>query len=198
LSCGGGRSSRHRSCSAGSGCSGADTEARVCNSNTCPTLVTWSSWGSWTSCTKTCGRGRSDRYRSCPSGSTCSGERSETRWCNTNTCPAVATWSNWGPWSECTQTCGRGRSDRYRSCSGSSTCQGETSEARWCNTNTCPENFVPRQQGNRRQQERFNPWNCHLFAGCNKKQLSKQCHEVTSRFGFLGAITDSCVLNSLN
>ena len=49
--------------------------------------VTWSNWGSWTSCTKSCGSGRSDRYRSCSGGSTCRGDRSEAKWCNTNTCP---------------------------------------------------------------------------------------------------------------
>ena len=150
--------------------------------------VTWSTWGSWSSCTKTCGRGRSDRYRTCSEGSTCPGDQSEARWCNSNTCPGhhincavrlirkdfrqniiikwlvnglvvvsyyldfndinpisywkqlkdVATWSAWGSWSQCTKTCGRGRSDRYRSCSGGSTCQGERGEAKWCNTNTCP------------------------------------------------------------
>ena len=47
----------------------------------------WSTWGSWSSCTKTCGRGRSDRYRTCSEGSTCPGDQSEAKWCNSNTCP---------------------------------------------------------------------------------------------------------------
>ena len=51
---------------------------------------------------------------------------------------AEASWSTWGSWSSCTKTCGRGRSDRYRSCSGGSTCPGDGSEARWCNNNSCP------------------------------------------------------------
>jgi len=139
-SCGGGKSSRQRTCIGSVGCSGVMRAERLCNTNNCPAEVTWSNWGSWSSCTKSCGKGRSDRYRSCLGGSACTGDQSESKWCNTNTCPDVAraTWSNWGPWSECTKTCGRGRSDRYRSCPTRSTCQGEGGEAKWCNTNTCP------------------------------------------------------------
>ena len=55
---------------------------------------------------------------------------------------AEASWSTWGSWSSCTKTCGRGRSDRYRSCSGGSTCPGDGSEARWCNNNSCPGHLV--------------------------------------------------------
>lgn len=136
-SCGGGRSERRRSCSGGSSCSGVSVEERLCSSNPCPAEMTWSNWGSWTTCSRTCGGGRSNRQRSCAGGTSCSGVRVEERLCNSNACPAEATWSNWGSWTSCTKTCGRGRSDRYRSCSGGSTCPGDQSEAKWCNTNTC-------------------------------------------------------------
>ena len=124
--------------------------------------VNWSNWGSWNGCSKSCGGGRSSRRRSCIGGrvTSCSGVSVDERLCNSNACPggcgnvtvmthtvcflpkglftAEASWSTWGSWSSCTKTCGRGRSDRYRSCSGGSTCPGDGSEARWCNNNSCP------------------------------------------------------------
>ena len=124
---------------------------------TVPAEVKWSNWGSWSSCSKICGGGKSNRERTCPGGVGCSGVMKAERLCNTNSCPGVfhmiwmlhnyvheillitaeVSWSSWGSWTSCTKSCGRGRSDRYRSCSGSK-CPGDQSEAKWCNTNTCP------------------------------------------------------------
>jgi len=137
-SCGGGRSERQRSCSGGSGCTGDGTETRLCSSNTCPAEVKWSNWGSWSSCSKICGGGKSNRERTCPGGVGCSGVMKAERLCNTNSCPAEVSWASWGSWTSCTKSCGSGRSDRYRACSGSK-CPGDQSEAKWCNTNTCPD-----------------------------------------------------------
>ncbi|XP_028394125.1 uncharacterized protein LOC114518347 [Dendronephthya gigantea] len=53
----------------------------------------WTTWGAWTTCTKSCGRGRRRRYRSCanpyPSngGRTCSGAREIREYCNQQECP---------------------------------------------------------------------------------------------------------------
>lgn len=53
----------------------------------------WSSWSDWKSCTKSCGTGFQEHFRSCtrpaPSygGKPCGGEARESRWCNTHSCP---------------------------------------------------------------------------------------------------------------
>ncbi|XP_067023737.1 coadhesin-like [Acropora muricata] len=55
-------------------------------------------------------------------------------------------WSQWGTWSSCTQSCGTGRQTRMRSCSnpppyeGGSDCGGIGTESRPCNTKDCPVN----------------------------------------------------------
>ena len=114
--------------------------------------VTWSNWGSWSICTRSCGRGRSERHRSCTGGTSCSGVSVEERLCNSNSCPggfhmfmscfspvaAEVRWSNWGSWTTCTKSCGGGRSKRQRSCTGALSCSGASVEERLCNSKSCP------------------------------------------------------------
>ena len=53
----------------------------------------WASWDSWAACTATCGGGKELRGRICtyqagvPRGNNCSGDVSEARDCNPDTCP---------------------------------------------------------------------------------------------------------------
>ena len=53
----------------------------------------WSDWSGWGGCSKTCGTGWQTRTRECdspppgPGGNDCSGDRTETRNCNTNSLP---------------------------------------------------------------------------------------------------------------
>lgn len=55
-------------------------------------------------------------------------------------------WSNWGAWSSCTVTCGRGTQTRMRTCTnpppaiGGADCRGISSQTQSCNTNGCPGN----------------------------------------------------------
>ena len=51
---------------------------------------------------------------------------------------AEVRWSNWGSWTTCTKSCGGGRSERQRSCTGALTCSGVSVEERLCNSNSCP------------------------------------------------------------
>ena len=52
-------------------------------------------------------------------------------------------WSNWGPWSECTVTCGGGKQIHTRSCTNPPPankgllCIGESEESRECNIDPC-------------------------------------------------------------
>ena len=53
----------------------------------------WSNWGGWTSCSKSCGTGFKERFRSCTrpapkfGGKPCTGEVRETHECNNHPCP---------------------------------------------------------------------------------------------------------------
>ena len=143
--------------------------------------VTWSDWGSWAICTKSCGGGRSNRRRTCLGRSSCSGASVEEQPCNSNTCPgacvgvfcglmsvtltAVVAWSNWGSWTSCTRTCGNGRSDRRRSCLGGSSCSGASTDARTCNSNTCPGIWYLKSRALRAVWEFF-PHNSVFFFEC--------------------------------
>ena len=54
---------------------------------------------------------------------------------------ATVAWSTWDSWSSCTKSCGEGRSERQRSCTGGSSCTGDGIETRICNSNSCPGEF---------------------------------------------------------
>lgn len=47
-------------------------------------------------------------------------------------------WTNWGPWEECSKTCGEGFQMRRRSCGGKF-CIGCNQEWRTCNSEPCKE-----------------------------------------------------------
>ncbi|PFH32764.1 microneme protein MIC2 [Besnoitia besnoiti] len=89
-------------------------------------------WGAWSMCTVTCGGGTRYRVRDgLRAGLVVVEEGSKPRlvgtnpWpqfdlfttetCNTNECPVDATCGDFGPWSECSATCGGGVSRRTRS-----------------------------------------------------------------------------------
>ena len=52
-----------------------------------------------------------------------------------------ATWSSWGTWTTCSDTCGTGSQTRTRTCTREGTeadCSGDASDSRDCNTHQCP------------------------------------------------------------
>ncbi|GFS34449.1 thrombospondin type-1 domain-containing protein 1 [Trichonephila inaurata madagascariensis] len=54
----------------------------------------------------------------------------------------IATWNDWGPWSECSSTCGQGVQSRYRLCvssTNSSDCVGKAVQSQSCKKDTCPD-----------------------------------------------------------
>jgi hypothetical protein len=112
----------------------------------------WSAWSSYGSCSATCGGGTQTRTRTCtnPSpangGADCTGGSSETRSCNTESCPVDAVdggWTTWSSWGTCSLTCGGGTQTRTRTCTnpapanGGADCVGSATEAQSCNTHAC-------------------------------------------------------------
>jgi len=97
--CGGGKKSRLRFCTApkpahgGDECVGDDVQVTNCKTKPCPVNGGWSKWNAWGSCSKSCGGGQQMRMRSCTEpapahgGIKCSGKDSENRSCNTKKCP---------------------------------------------------------------------------------------------------------------
>ncbi|XP_013411295.1 uncharacterized protein LOC106174328 isoform X9 [Lingula anatina] len=161
VTCGGGSRSRTRSCSdpapafGGSPCPGSppdtQTDTESCNSNACPVNGNWGAWQAWSACSVTCGSGTRSRGRSCDSpppqngGSSCVGSPTENENCNV-TCAIDGNWSEWGQWSSCSKTCGRGKSTRTRTCTnpppsgGGASCIGADVAERECNIFDCPVN----------------------------------------------------------
>ena len=60
------------------------------------------------------------------------------------------TWADWGEWSTCSKSCGRGWQDRRRECVNSKTddvktaldCFGSSQEQRYCNDVPCPRESI--------------------------------------------------------
>ncbi|XP_062907004.1 SCO-spondin [Mobula hypostoma] len=108
----------------------------VCGIKPCAVDCVWSQWTAWSPCSKTCDVGSRHRYRvpRVPSagGRDCQGSRIETDHCSLQLCEDV--WSEWGPWSECSVSCGSGLRNRSRSNASS-----RSSQLMSCNLHPCAE-----------------------------------------------------------
>ncbi|XP_078681186.1 uncharacterized protein LOC144916075 [Branchiostoma floridae x Branchiostoma belcheri] len=159
VTCGVGMETRDRTCTnpapgnGGTVCDGADQETQECDTGvSCPVDGGWSDWGAWSGCSVTCGVGTETRDRTCTnpapenSGTDCDGPHQETRQCDTGvSCPVDGGWSDWGPWSGCSVTCGVGTETRDRTCTnpapenGGADCDGPDQETQECDTGvSCP------------------------------------------------------------
>jgi len=158
VTCGGGMTSRSRSCippeGAGLPCPPEELEqSEVCGSSLCPTPGNWQPWALWGTCSVTeCGlNGQQIRERVCVltqhNGLPCSGSSRESRFCSGPPCiPVDSVTGEWSNWSECSLACGGGQRHKFRLCikesvNGGLTCEDAgltSSEA--CNTNMCSEN----------------------------------------------------------
>ncbi|XP_076821196.1 properdin-like isoform X1 [Clavelina lepadiformis] len=138
VTCGEGTQSRTRRCIDPainqelnpSSCEGLSTERRTCRGRPClPTGANWGQWSLFTVCSVTCGPGGTQtRERVCSINgqnivrpSLCPGIPSQDRSCNGPPCGPAAAWGQWGPYSTCSVTCGRGTQIRTRQCIDPST-----------------------------------------------------------------------------
>merc|ERR1711936_455228 len=100
----------------------------------------WGPWNWWSQCSRTCGGGNKTRIRDCDSpipahgGKECVGNATLTKECKKETCPVNGMWEAWSGmhmWSECSKTCGGGKTERTRECNspapahGGKDCKGE-------------------------------------------------------------------------
>ncbi|XP_056651227.1 adhesion G protein-coupled receptor B2 isoform X7 [Monodelphis domestica] len=140
-------------------------------------------WSQWSVCSLTCGQGLQVRTRSCvssPYGTLCSGPLRETRTCNnTDTCPVPGLWEEWGPWSLCSRTCGRGSRSRTRTCvppqHGGKTCEGPELQTKLCNLAACP------VEG---QWLEWGPWSrCSVSCANGTQQRSRRCSVAAHGWG---------------
>jgi len=152
LSCSGGVRSRarHEKVHAASGgiiCAGGTKQDEVCNEQQCPIACSWGPWSEWGSCPVSCGGGDRSRARRKASlarfgGQECTGNDTASERCSDEACPVNCAWSDWTPWTNCSQACNSGLTTRNRSKisfaeNGGVPCSGDDEEAVSCNTQAC-------------------------------------------------------------
>lgn len=152
--CGGGFRKRTRKCdnpppsAGGSQCIGCNVQYEICNNHTCPELKKQTSWSPWyimnSSSPKSEYVQRRFKY-SCrgPVQDTSQLKvtlyKEEERECREGQCHLNSyedKWGAWGPWSECSASCGGGTQKKIRLCEGRA-CQGSGVQTRSCNVQPC-------------------------------------------------------------
>jgi hypothetical protein len=150
--CGGGTSSKRRTLISTAKFGGkvcpeeSMVESKPCQTQPCPADCELSMWSSWGDCTKSCGSGTKKRERTETSGAAHGGKNcahlEESVSCGLTNCPEDCTTTKWGPWTDCTRTCGTGTSIRTRGVVERETHGGQRcpplKEHKYCNEQTCP------------------------------------------------------------
>ncbi|XP_051786484.1 uncharacterized protein LOC127528897 [Erpetoichthys calabaricus] len=116
-------------------------------SGECRAKSIWTPWSPWSICSVTCGNQNQMRFRICThpeSGMRCLGPTADLKPCpNLRECPVNGQWSEWSPWSTCTQLCS-GIKRRIRVCnnpppsSNGQLCEGTPEETAACSSEHCP------------------------------------------------------------
>uniref|UniRef100_T1IJ50 Hemicentin-1 n=1 Tax=Strigamia maritima TaxID=126957 RepID=T1IJ50_STRMM len=137
-SCGKGKMFRTRECDnpapadGGKECEGHKKYSLECVLiENCPIDGGWGDWSAPTKCSKSCGRGESNQYRSCDNptpqfrGKNCTGHSVKSVVCNSKPCPIHGRWSAWSAYSacildDCNDHSKGGHQTRSRSCNNPS------------------------------------------------------------------------------
>lgn len=147
--CGGAVQSRSRSITqlpygGGEDCP-ATTETKNCAETSCGKDCALTDWSEWSACSKTCYgiqyRSRSISVAPEADGRPCDA-LTESKSCN-NECVMDCKLGEWGPWGDCSKTCGKGAKSRTRDvlqyiANGGAECE-ELRETTCCGNTTCPE-----------------------------------------------------------
>ncbi|CAK8676904.1 unnamed protein product [Clavelina lepadiformis] len=167
-SCDRGSRFRSRICNTGinGDCPGTSSQTTSCNRQL---SRTWTAWTNWSACSLSCGVGRIRRSRSCSTGNDidCGLSALETLTCNTQPCPSAPFWNSWTSWSQCSAICGRGITERRRSCSSgiNQDCGSVATELINCNTQPCPT-----------QQDVWSQWSpCTVSCGTGERFRIRLC-----------------------
>ncbi|XP_035658025.1 SCO-spondin-like [Branchiostoma floridae] len=123
-----------------------------CPPDFCAQDCSWNPWESWVECSQSWGVGMTTRPGTYPQPVTFNGlpswaalpENTDIETCNPHACSVVGEWSPWGPWSDCSSTCGvEGYAYRNRSCDNpppkndGQTCPGDSVEVKVCSSLPC-------------------------------------------------------------
>ncbi|XP_058823570.1 hemicentin-1-like [Topomyia yanbarensis] len=163
-SCGKGTQFRSRICLLLSGspahgaqynCMGENVQVKSCEMLPCPVNGGWGMWTKWSNCSQDCvaeytgQKSIRFRNRTCDSpppslgGKPCIGEDHEEEVCSVRLCPVDGEWTPWTKWTPCSESCGFGRSLRWRSCAnpaprnGGLPCKGSESDIKICKEGEC-------------------------------------------------------------
>ncbi|XP_053864977.1 coadhesin-like isoform X2 [Malaclemys terrapin pileata] len=150
----------------------------------CKAKSIWSPWSPWSVCTVTCGYQNQMRIRLCThpeSGMRCEGPSADLKLCpNLEPCPMNGQWSEWSPWSMCSDTCS-GIKKRIRICNspapsrGGLPCAGLKEEVTVCNNNKCPVDGM------------WSPWAswtpCPISCGLGVVSRSRRCNNPAPEHG---------------
>lgn len=132
----------------GADCDGHSEDYEPCAQQGCPRDCVLHDWEPWSDCSHTCGPlGRRKRIRDAESeiegGRPCNESNEEYEACGLEGCPRNCIWGDWGGWSNCTQSCGKGIAFRNRIqlvvAAYGGNCVGSATQTEYCNDVPCPE-----------------------------------------------------------
>ena len=144
-SCGGGiqyRAYRMKDSKTGTICT-TGKDSKTCNTMDCCSKSVAYKWDNWSNCSASCGGGTRSRtvyYKSTYNGESC-GTLKQSENCNTMNCCSSKYISGYGPWKNCSVSCGGGiqyRDVYYKSNYNNQSCGTVTNgDSRQCNTQSC-------------------------------------------------------------